>query len=72
MKNLLNILKYFPYIFRRRFKEKYIIIESDDWGLQQSIDEGGIEYLKRKYGITIRIGDSIFLIIIPKHSIFSE
>ena len=50
MKNPLNIPKYFPYIFRRRFKEKYIIIESDDWGLQQSIDEGGIEYLKRKYG----------------------
>ena len=48
MKNPLNIPKYFPYIFRRRFKEKYIIIESDDWGLQQSIDEGGIEYLKRK------------------------
>ena len=50
MKNPLNLPKYFPYIFRRRFKGKYIIIESDDWGMQQSINDGGIEYLKSKYG----------------------
>jgi len=50
MKNPLNLPKYLPYIFRRRFKGKYIIIESDDWGMQQSINDGGIEYLKSKYG----------------------
>ena len=50
MKNPLNIPKYFPYIFRRRFKEKYIIIESDDWGLHHSKSMEGVEYIRKKYG----------------------
>lgn len=50
MKNPLNIPKYFPYIFRRRFKEKYIIIESDDWGLHHSKSIEGVEYIRKKYG----------------------
>ena len=50
IKNPFSILKYTPYFLRRRFKEKYIVIESDDWGLEHSISIEGIDYLKRQYG----------------------
>ena len=40
-----------PHFLRRRFKNKYIIIESDDWGLENSISIDGINYVKKKYGV---------------------
>ena len=50
MKNPFNIYKYLPLITRRKFNENYIIIESDDWGMDQSHSYEGIEYLKSQYG----------------------
>ena len=47
--NLFNIHKYLPLLLRKRFKQKYIIIESDDWGLQGSIDDTGIRFLRKNY-----------------------
>lgn len=49
--NLINFYKYIPFIFRKRFKKKYIVIESDDWGMELSISIDGINYIKKKYGI---------------------
>ena len=49
--NPINFYKYIPFIFRKRFKKKYIVIESDDWGMELSISIDGINYIKKKYGI---------------------
>ena len=49
MINPLNLYKYLPLLLRKRFKQKYIIIESDDWGLQGSIDDTGIRFLRKNY-----------------------
>ena len=46
----MNIFKYFPFYFRKRFKQKFIIIESDDWGLTGAINKDGISYMKKNYG----------------------
>ena len=50
MKNPINIINYAPFIFRRRFKKKYIIIESDDWGLIGPSSRESILFLGKKYG----------------------
>ena len=50
MINPLNLYKYLPYLLRKRFNKKYIIIESDDWGMSQITSDRGIEFLKKKYG----------------------
>ncbi len=47
--NPLNIYKYVPLFLRKRFKEKYIIIESDDWGLTGAVSQDGIDFLKKTY-----------------------
>ena len=48
MINPLNLYKYLPYLLRKRFNKKYIIIESDDWGMSQITSDRGIEFLKKK------------------------
>lgn len=35
---------------RKRFSEKILITESDDWGLERGIDEDSIQWATRKYG----------------------
>ena len=50
MKNPLNVFKYLPHILRKKFNEKYIIIESDDWGLERAPSADSIKWLKKKYG----------------------
>jgi len=49
MKNPLNFYKYLPFILRKKFNKKYIVIESDDWGMMGASSEG-IHYLANKYG----------------------
>lgn len=50
MKNPLKIFEYFPYYLRKKFDEKYIVIESDDWGLERGLTEDSIRSLEKKYG----------------------
>ena len=50
MKNPLNFYKYLPYVLRRKFNNKYIVIESDDWGMMGSRSNEAIDYLGKKYG----------------------
>ncbi len=48
--NPLNFYKYTPFFLRKKFKEKFILIESDDWGLERALTEGSVEWMKKKYG----------------------
>ena len=48
--NPLNLYKYLPYLLRKKFNQKYIIIESDDWGMSQNTSYSGIEFLEKKFG----------------------
>ena len=49
--NYFKKLKYYsPYFLRKRFREKYIIIESDDWGLERALTFDTIQWMKKKYG----------------------
>ena len=48
--NPLNLFKYLPYLLRKKFNQKYIIIESDDWGMSQNTSYSGIEFLEKKFG----------------------
>lgn len=50
MPGLIKFYSYFQYYFRKRFKEKYIIIESDDWGLERGVTDESIDWLERKFG----------------------
>tara|TARA_B100000519_G_C14136588_1_gene387804 strand:+ start:560 stop:811 length:252 start_codon:yes stop_codon:yes gene_type:complete len=47
--SILNAYRYVPFYPRKRYKEKYIIIESDDWGMERFLNNNGINYLKHKY-----------------------
>lgn len=48
--NLLNFYKYLPHYLRRKFNDKYIIIESDDWGMERALTSDTLEWMKSKYG----------------------
>ncbi|MEO6695003.1 MAG: hypothetical protein ABIY50_02285 [Ignavibacteria bacterium] len=48
--NPFNIFKYLPFFLRKKFDEKYIIIESDDWGLERALSVESIEWMKKKFG----------------------
>ena len=50
MINPLKLYKYLPYLLRKRFNKKYIIIESDDWGMSQNTSYSGIEFLEKNFG----------------------
>ena len=48
--NPFNLLKHLPHYSRRKFKKKYIVIESDDWGLERAVNAESLKWLKSKYG----------------------
>ena len=50
MKNPLNFYKYLPFVLRKQFKKKYIVIESDDWGMMGAKSRDGIDYLAKIHG----------------------
>jgi len=50
LNSVLNYIKFVPFYLRRRYKNKYIIIESDDWGLNPVTSILGINYLENKHG----------------------
>ena len=49
MRNPLNIKKHLPHFLRNKLKQNYIIIESDDWGLERALDKQSVEWMKKKY-----------------------
>ena len=49
MRNPLNFKKHLPHFLRNKQKKKFIIIESDDWGLERALTEDSIEWMKKKY-----------------------
>lgn len=48
--NPLNFAKYLPHFLRKRIKEKIIIIESDDWGMERLICGETLDWMRRKFG----------------------
>jgi len=48
--NPLNIFKNLPFYLRKKFSDKYILIESDDWGLERAASAETIDWMKQKYG----------------------
>lgn len=50
MKLYKQLINYIPYLLRKEFKEKYIIIESDDWGLERALNRESIDWMKKKWG----------------------
>lgn len=49
MINPFNIKKHLPHFLRNKLTQKYIIIESDDWGLERALMNESIEWMKNKY-----------------------
>ncbi|MBK8382420.1 MAG: hypothetical protein IPL16_11140 [Ignavibacteria bacterium] len=48
--NPLNIFKNLPFYLRKKISDKYILIESDDWGLERAVSSETIDWMKKKYG----------------------
>jgi len=48
--NPLNFYKYLPFVLRKKAKHKYIVIESDDWGLERALSERSLSLIEKKYG----------------------
>lgn len=48
--NPFKALAYLPFYLRKRFDDKYIIIESDDWGMERALNTETIEWMKIKFG----------------------
>lgn len=48
--NPFNFYKYLPFFLRRKFNEKFIIIESDDWGLERALTDESLDWVKEKFG----------------------
>ncbi|HRI84552.1 MAG TPA: hypothetical protein PK536_03815 [Ignavibacteria bacterium] len=46
----LRILRYLPHYLRKKFDQKIIVIESDDWGLERGLENSSIEFLRKKFG----------------------
>ncbi|MBK8982172.1 MAG: hypothetical protein IPM38_07580 [Ignavibacteria bacterium] len=46
----LRILRYLPHYLRRKFDQKIIVIESDDWGLERVLGNSSFDFLKNKFG----------------------
>ncbi|MFZ1321209.1 MAG: hypothetical protein WAT71_06595 [Ignavibacteria bacterium] len=44
-----KFFRYLPHYLRKKFKEKIIVIESDDWGLERAMNINSINFLKNKY-----------------------
>src|SRR5688500_14428629 len=47
--NPLNLYKYLPGILRKRLKGRYVVIESDDWGMEGA-NPRGVEWMRKKFG----------------------
>lgn len=41
--------EFLPHYLRKKFSEKLLMIESDDWGLERGINEHSIEWARKKY-----------------------
>tara|TARA_S200000501_G_scaffold367155_1_gene403076 strand:- start:4109 stop:5182 length:1074 start_codon:yes stop_codon:yes gene_type:complete len=50
MKKISKTIDKIPFYLRKRFTKKYIVIQSDDWGMEQSKSIQGINYLRKKFG----------------------
>lgn len=48
--NLINYFRYLPHYLRKKIKGRYIIIESDDWGMERALTSDTIEWMAKKYG----------------------
>ncbi|MBK9332899.1 MAG: hypothetical protein IPM96_10980 [Ignavibacteria bacterium] len=46
----IRILRYLPHYLRKRFDQKIIVIESDDWGLERALENSSIDFFKKKFG----------------------
>ncbi|MBS1517270.1 MAG: hypothetical protein JSS91_04210 [Bacteroidetes bacterium] len=47
--NNIRILRFLPHYLRKKFNQKLIVIESDDWGLERAIEVKSFDYLRKKY-----------------------
>ena len=45
-----KLVRRIPFYLRKRFKKKYILIQSDDWGMEQSLSIDGVNYLEKNFG----------------------
>lgn len=50
MRNPFNFFKYIPHYLRKKFDEQYIIIESDDWGLERALSRESVKWMENKFG----------------------
>ena len=50
LRNPFNALKYLPHYLRKKFNDKYIIIESDDWGMERALNQDSVKWMEKKYG----------------------
>jgi len=48
--NPFNVIKYLPHLLRKKIYEKYIIIESDDWGLERAPNVDCVSFIEKKFG----------------------
>lgn len=47
--NPLNFYKHVPFLLRKKLRGKYIVIESDDWGMERAITQESLEWVKKKF-----------------------
>jgi len=45
----MKFFRYLPHYLRKKFKEKIIVIESDDWGMERAMSKDSISILKKKH-----------------------
>lgn len=50
MRNPFNAFKYLPHYLRKKFNDNFIIIESDDWGMERALSQDSIKWMEKKYG----------------------
>lgn len=49
MRNPLNFKKHLPHFLRKKLNQNYIIIESDDWGLERALNVESVKWMEKKY-----------------------
>tara|TARA_B100000579_G_C22725390_1_gene801470 strand:- start:104 stop:1177 length:1074 start_codon:yes stop_codon:yes gene_type:complete len=49
-KKISKTINRIPFYLRRRFTKKYIVFQSDDWGMEQAKSIEGINFIKKKFG----------------------
>lgn len=50
LRNPFNALKYLPHYLRKKFSDNYIIIESDDWGMERALNQDSVKWMEKKFG----------------------